>query len=509
MANEDICPALVAGVRKQFQKNCLKNVTMRRLSEKLGDGTATYSDAYRYAEEVGEARAEAFKSVISSDVLPDGKMYYNIASRLVPDSLTMDHNIVASYSEQVQQILNEKTIETSLIAQRADLNEDRIDGFVQRLASENKYDDVAWLLDEPVVTHARSVVDDTIKKNAEYQHKAGLKATVIRVAAAGCCKWCSGIAGDYVYPGVPREVFQRHDNCSCTVEYEGKKLSAYESNNRSHSFRDLGESRTTDTNTTWTNATATSEVSKLLAKSNIQYKPVRDLSRPLTEDEIIAKIAGGDKTKGSCSSLTYCYIGNKCGYDVTDFRGGDSQLFFARKGNSALISKLDGIDDKVYIVNKEASEVAKKLKELNLPYGKEYRLSCGRHAAIIRNTESGYQYLELQSPDKNGWMSFYEKEKLKATGIVDGKFQYETITEKCSMYDTLKRRFGCTVSENNTPIMRDGKLLTDQDGRLILGSEMRITSVDSYKGNSEFKNILGYINTDSDKQLKGDDGYAK
>ncbi len=257
------------------------------------------------------------------------------------------------------------------------------------------------------------------------------------------------------------------------------------------------------------NATATSDVSKLLAKSNIKNKPVQDLLKPLGENEIIEKIAGGDLTKGSCSSLAYCYIGNKCGYDVTDFRGGDSQAFFAMVKNEALINKLNGIDNQSYIVKKEASDIAKKLKELNLPYGKEYRLSCGKHAAIIRNTENGYQYLELQSAVKNGWKSFEEKERLKPIGVINGKYQYEKITEKCSMSDTLNKRFGCKIGENKNPIMQNGKLLTDKDGRLILGSEMRLSSVDSYKGNSEFKNVLGYINTDANKQRKGDKGYAK
>lgn len=252
-------------------------------------------------------------------------------------------------------------------------------------------------------------------------------------------------------------------------------------------------------------------IDKIAKDYNIEYREVEDLQKPLTEEQIIEKIGGGDLTKGSCSSLSYCYIGDKCGYDVTDFRGGDSQEFFSLRRTEKIINSLDGVEKQTFIVNKEASDIAKKLKELDLPYGKEYRLTCGRHAAIIRNTENGYEYLELQSATRNGWKSFTEKERLKVKVVTDGKFEYETIKEKCSMADTLKNRFGCRVSKSNNPIWDEasGGVLKDENGLLVFGSEMELTSVDSYKGNQEFKDILGYINTVSDKQQKGDKGYAK
>lgn len=240
----------------------------------------------------------------------------------------------------------------------------------------------------------------------------------------------------------------------------------------------------------------------------IEYREVKELESELTNEEIISKVGGGDLTKGSCSSLSYAYIGNKCGYDVTDFRDGASRNFFASK-NEQMMRDLDGIEKQVYVVQKEASDIAKKLKELDLPYGEEWRLSCGKHAAIIRNTEKGYEYLELQSATRNGWHSFTEKEKLKISGIVDGKFQYETSVEKCSVADTLKNRFGCRVTKSNMPMFEDGKLKLDDNGVIMYGSEMDLTKVSSYKDSKEFKEILGYINTAPDKQHKGEKGYAK
>ena len=79
------------------------------------------------------------------------------------------------------------------------------------------------------------------------------------------------------------------------------------------------------------------------------------------------------------------------------------------------------------------------------------------------------------------------------------------------MAETLKSRFGCRVSKSKTPIWDDetGGALRDENGILVFGSEMELTAVDSYKGNAEFKDILGYLNTAPDEQKKGEKGYAK
>ncbi len=148
--------------------------------------------------------------------------------------------MVAEYSAGVQRIYNERA-GIGLRALEPDADRDRIDGFIEGVCNADNYDYVAWKLAEPVVTHARSVVDDTIKKNAEFQHKAGIRASVKRDAAARCCDWCSDLEGEYTYPDVPKKVFQRHDNCKCTVDYEGRKLTAYNSGGVAHTFRDQGE----------------------------------------------------------------------------------------------------------------------------------------------------------------------------------------------------------------------------------------------------------------------------
>ena len=229
--SEDVAIDLIADVNQAFQTNCIKDRSIERLSKKLDAGTATYADAYRFGTAIGNARAKAFKSQVSSAVLPNGRMYYNIASRLMEDTLTRDYELVSQYAVGVQTIANTKN-KLAFKALKADKSEDRIKGFIDRLSQEEVYDEVAWILDEPVKVHALSVVDDTIKKNAEFQSRVGLKVEVIRTSEAKCCDWCSDLAGSYTYPGVPGDVFARHDNCRCTIDYNGSRLSS-----NGHSYR--------------------------------------------------------------------------------------------------------------------------------------------------------------------------------------------------------------------------------------------------------------------------------
>ena len=100
------------------------------------------------------------------------------------------------------------------------LDTDAVDGLLNKVSTAKQFADVAWALDEPVRTFSRMVVDDTLKRNVDFQGKAGLRPRVIRTAESHCCKWCSALAGTYDYPRVPKDVYRRHERCRCRVEYD-------------------------------------------------------------------------------------------------------------------------------------------------------------------------------------------------------------------------------------------------------------------------------------------------
>lgn len=210
-----------------------------------------------------------------------------------------------------------------------------------------------------------------------------------------------------------------------------------------------------------------------LKVNKVTYREVKDLGKSLTSDEIIDRLAGGDRTKGSCSSLGFAYIGNKAGFDVLDFRGGSSQSFFSMNSNIKKMLDLPNVKGEILKVKKEASDTAKIIRDLELD--KEYYMSVGKHASIIRNTADGLQYLELQSAIKNGWMPF---------------------DRYGSIVTTLQKRFGCRKT-------------VDRFAGKVWEKEVVLMEVDSFKANSEFKELLGYINTATNKQKKGVMGSVK
>lgn len=215
----DIAPELLKNIQSDFQSGIDKSEIISQLYRKVRDGTATYIEANDFAVEAGNILAEAYKKNLSVDVLPDGKMYYNIAERIINPTMTNNYDLITDVTEQVQQSLN-KNAGIGIKTITPELNQDRIEGIINKVSVADSYDDVAWVLDEPVKNFLQSIVDESIKVNAEFQSKAGLKPKIVRKLSGSCCDWCRTLAGAYSYPDVPNDVYRRHQRCRCTVDYD-------------------------------------------------------------------------------------------------------------------------------------------------------------------------------------------------------------------------------------------------------------------------------------------------
>lgn len=88
---------------------------------------------------------------------------------------------------------------------------------------ENKsFDNVSWLLGDAITNFCMSAVDDSVKANADLHYNAGLLPKIVRTTDGKCCEWCNNLAGIYDYEKVRNtgnDVFRRHRNCGCVVEY--------------------------------------------------------------------------------------------------------------------------------------------------------------------------------------------------------------------------------------------------------------------------------------------------
>lgn len=224
----DIAPELLEEVRQVFMSYRNSDKLLGQLLSKIEEGRGNYQDVSDYAVRLGELLSKALKLRVSADNLPDGKLYYNIAEKLLGPLLKENHELISYAARITQQSLN-KAAGLGVKAVVPKLDEERLNELFNLAASYDNFEKAAWVLGEPVVTFSQSVVDDAIRENVEYHGKAGLHPTVTRITESGCCKWCSGLAGKYDYP-VDREIYRRHNRCRCLVIYDpgdGEKRDVY------------------------------------------------------------------------------------------------------------------------------------------------------------------------------------------------------------------------------------------------------------------------------------------
>lgn len=204
------------------------------------------------------------------------------------------------------------------------------------------------------------------------------------------------------------------------------------------------------------------------AGQRVDYLNVELHKTKLTEEEIIVRLGGRDKTTGSCSSLAFAFAGQCAGYDVIDFRGGSSQQFFSTNFNiwdiGRRLSPTGTPNWKKYLSKQKVLD--------NLEEGKRYYFAAGRHAAVVRVHNGELQYLELQAGQK-GLGGTYR----------DGWHKLDR--------DALKWRFKGTY-----------KHMMDENWCIVIPFE-------DLQGDAEFRRLLGYINTRPERQMKGEGGSIK
>ncbi|WP_418267996.1 hypothetical protein [Enterococcus hirae] len=223
--DNDIVPALLKEIQKEFDERTYNSGKLKKALKLLQDKKATYLDANSFAIEVGEILADVLQSKITAEVLPDGKMYFNIADRILNPTMKKNYDLISNFSVDVQTELNHSA-NLRLKGQVPDLNQDRINGIVNRISSEDDFNQSAWLLDDVIVSFGQSVVDDAIKANAEFHAKAGLQPEITRRVSGHACDWCKNLAGTYDYVSAPDDIYRRHQRCRCTVDYnpgDGRK----------------------------------------------------------------------------------------------------------------------------------------------------------------------------------------------------------------------------------------------------------------------------------------------
>lgn len=173
-----------------------------------------------YAEEVGRILADAYMKNLSSDVLPDGKMYYDIASAILNPTLENNYGLISSYVCDSMEVLNKKA-GINVKARKPSYSINKTLGLIKKVSDADHFDDVKKYLNEPVITNALSIVDEGARVNADLHYNLGYIPVIKRTASFGCCKWCRGLEGIVEYdPRMDRDIFRRHAHCRCKVIYD-------------------------------------------------------------------------------------------------------------------------------------------------------------------------------------------------------------------------------------------------------------------------------------------------
>lgn len=197
----------------------------------------SYKDADNYADLVGQAMAKAFHD--NAVDLPNDKMYFNIADRLINGALRQSHQLVSNYTADAQTALN-KQAGLGIKGLTADMDESKAKNLVEVACNADRYADVAPKVEQAMTSFARSVVVDTMKKNLDFHHKLGLSPKIVRKLGPGTgkkrsnsrCEFCRERVGTFVYnkETIDKDIFRRHAHCHCTLEYfpgDGKKQNSW------------------------------------------------------------------------------------------------------------------------------------------------------------------------------------------------------------------------------------------------------------------------------------------
>lgn len=208
---------------------------------------------------------------------------------------------------------------------------------------------------------------------------------------------------------------------------------------------------------------------------NVEYRePESNLfggTKPTT-DEVVERIAGGDMTSGSCASVGLCYIGQKDGWDVTDFRGGGSMDFFANGVHNKGLLRGISMETGKPLLNESTQTGAGgaiRLVKQMVP-DNEYYFVTARHAAIMRNHDGYIEYMELQSSWRNGWIPM------------------APVDDRAGLDRGFRSRFGSSKSISGDAYMMD---------------------INDMKDSKLLHRAYGYMNTDEDKQKKGASGHER
>ena len=217
---EDIAPALLDKVQKEFKRNLkAAGINQKEMIKRARDGTL--KSINQYSSKVGKALSQSFFDVLTPDVMPDGTFYYNIAVKTMVPPIKDAHKMVSDVADEIQAV-NTAKMGLGIKPVRPPIQMDRVDGLINMITNGFFADNVEYFI-EPIKNLVNHFGDHHVEKNAEFMENSGVGIVVIRRAEATACDWCKEREG--MYDGYREaeynEAFSRHEGCQCELEIRG------------------------------------------------------------------------------------------------------------------------------------------------------------------------------------------------------------------------------------------------------------------------------------------------
>jgi len=201
-------------LRAALDKKLAADPSLRAVIKRIKNGTATLTDSAEYARVLSHILGREVSANIVD--LDDRE---GIVTQLLRDC----YGDVNSIYAKTQTLLDEQA-GIHIRPQQPDFPAERVDQFTHSLIDPTVAESVIKRRARAgCETITKSFHDDCIKKNAQFRHDAGLKCYIVRIGTK-CCEWCSDVAGKYEFGDQPDGIFRRHDNCDCTIIYDGQVL---------------------------------------------------------------------------------------------------------------------------------------------------------------------------------------------------------------------------------------------------------------------------------------------
>ena len=197
---------------------------LRRYEEALkkrGVSAKTLAEAQdlsgKLGKDLGRILAEELLKAFPAGAVPE-----DVAMGVIPAALRRNSDIVSGFVREIQKRLNEAARVPAPPELR--FRHERAANLARWVSKQESFADHETIFSQYVEQNSRMTVDDAVRDQVKAHYGMGLSPKIIRKAAPGCCDWCTKHAGTVDYSkGMHKEIFRRHKNCPCLIEYDPDK----------------------------------------------------------------------------------------------------------------------------------------------------------------------------------------------------------------------------------------------------------------------------------------------